>query len=134
MGYIGVPRILSGQNATLGLAPIALIMLSLLLYTVLGCVLEGMSTIAMTLPITIPLVLAAGFDKIWFGVFVVIIIEMAQITPPVGFNLSVIPDVTGESISRIALAAFTFFLMLVALAMLFTLSRKPRPVCHRSSR
>ena len=100
----------------------------------LSALLASGSQFSLTLPITIPLVLAAGFDKIWFGVFVVIIIEMAQITPPVGFNLSVIPDVTGESISRIALAAFTFFLMLVALAMLFTLSRKSRPVCHRSSR
>ena len=100
----------------------------------LSALLASESQFSLTPPITIPLVLAAGFDKIWFGVFVVIIIGMAQITPPVGFNLFVIPDVTGESISRIALATFTFFLMLFALAMLFTLSRKSRPVCHRSSR
>ena len=94
------------------------------------------SQFSLTLPITIPLVLATGFDKIWFDVFVVIIIEMAQITPPVGFNLFVIQDVTRESISRIALATFTFFLMLVAPAMLFTLSRKSRPVAtgHRVDR
>ena len=134
MGYIGVPWILAGQNGTLGLAPIALIMLLLSLYAVLGCVLEGMSTIVVTLQITMPLVLAAGFDKIWFGVFVVIVTEMAQITAPVGFNLSVIQVVTGESISRIALAIFTFFLMMVALEMLFTLCREALPICHRSSR
>ncbi|MGB1006641.1 MAG: TRAP transporter large permease subunit [Thalassobaculaceae bacterium] len=81
---------------------------------------EGMSSIVMTLPITLPLVLAAGFDKIWFGVFLVIVVEMAQITPPVGFNLFVIQGMTGESISRIALATFPFFLMMVALAMLIT--------------
>ena len=89
----------------------------------LSALLASGSQFSLTLPITIPLVLAAGFDKIWFGVFVVIIIEMAHITPLVGFNLFVIPDVTGESISRIALATFTFFLMLVALVMLFTVSQ-----------
>ena len=120
MGYLGVPRIVAGQIAALGLSPIALIMLLLLFYAVLGCVLEGMSTIVMTLPITLPLVLAAGFDKIWFGVFLVIVVEMAQITPPVGFNLFVIQGMTGERISRIAIATFPFFLIMVALAMLIT--------------
>ena len=75
----------------------------------LSALLASGSQFSLTLPITIPLVLATGFDKIWFDVFVVII-EMAQITPPVGFNLFVIQDVTGESISRIALATFTFSL------------------------
>ena len=120
MGYLGVPRIVAGQIAALGLSPIALIMLLLLFYAVLGCVLEGMSSIVMTLPITLPLVLAAGFDKIWFGVFLVIVVEMAQITPPVGFNLFVIQGMTGERISRIAIATFPFFLIMVALAMLIT--------------
>jgi len=120
MGYLGVPRIVAGQIAALGLSPIALIMLLLLFYAVLGCVLEGMSSIVMTLPITLPLVLAAGFDKIWFGVFLVIVVEMAQITPPVGFNFFVIQGMTGERISRIAIATFPFFLIMVALAMLIT--------------
>lgn len=120
MGYLGVPRIVAGQIAALGLSPIALIMLLLLFYAVLGCVLEGMSSIVMTLPITLPLVLAAGFDKIWFGVFLVIVVEMAQITPPVGFNLFVIQGMTDERISRIAIATFPFFLIMVALAMLIT--------------
>ena len=120
MGYLGVPRIVAGQIAALGLSPIALIMLLLLFYAVLGCVLEGMSSIVMTLPIRLPLVLAAGFDKIWFGVFLVIVVEMAQITPPVGFNLFVIQGMTGERISRIAIATFPFFLIMVALAMLIT--------------
>ena len=120
MGYLGVPRIVAGQIAALGLSPIALIMLLLLFYAVLGCVLEGMSSIVMTLPITLPLVLATGFDKIWFGVFLVIVVEMAQITPPVGFNLFVIQGMTGERISRIAIATFPFFLIMVALAVLIT--------------
>ena len=120
MGYLGVPRIVAGQITALGLSPIALIMLLLFFYAVLGCVLEGMSSIVMTLPITLPLVLAAGFDKIWFGVFLVIVVEMAQITPPVGFNLFVIQGMTGERISRIAIATFPFFLIMVALAVLIT--------------
>ena len=120
MGYLGVPWIVAGQIAALGLSPIALIMLLLLFYAVLGCVLEGMSSIVMTLPITLPLVLAAGFDKIWFGVFLVIVVEMAQITPPVGFNLFVIQGMTGERIGRIIIATFPFFPIMVALAMLIT--------------
>ncbi len=71
-------------------------------------VLEGLSTIVMTLPITLPLILHAGFDKIWFGVFLVIVVEMAQITPPVGFNLFVIQGLTGEKIGRIARATLPF--------------------------
>ncbi len=120
MGFLGVPRIVAGEIAALGLSPIALIMLLLVFYAVLGCVLEGMSSIVMTLPITLPLVTAAGFDKIWFGVFLVIVVEMAQITPPVGFNLFVIQGMTGEKISRIAIATIPFFLIMVALAMLIT--------------
>jgi len=120
MGYLGVPRIVAGEIAALGLSPIALIMLLLVFYAILGCVLEGMSSIVMTLPITLPLVLAAGFDKIWFGVFLVIVVEMAQITPPVGFNLFVIQGMTGEKISRIAIATIPFFLIMVGLALLIT--------------
>ena len=82
--------------------------------------LEGVPNIVMTLPTTLPLVLAAGFDMVWFGVFLVSVIEMAQIPPPVGFNLFVIQVMTGERISRIAIVAFPFLLIIVALAMLVT--------------
>ena len=92
------------EIVALELSPIALIVMLLVFYAILGCVLEGMSSIVMTLPITLPLVQAAGFDKIWFGVFLVVVVEMAQITPPVGFNLFVIQGMTGERIGRIALA------------------------------
>ena len=78
-------------------------------------VLEGNSAIIMTLPITLPLVLAAGFDKIWFGVFLVLVVEMAQVTPPVGFNLFVINGLTGDGIYRIAKAALPFFWLMVAM-------------------
>ena len=120
MGFLGVPRMIAGEIAALNLSPIALIVLLLVFYAILGCVLEGLSSIVMTLPITLPLVTAAGFDKIWFGVFLVIVVEMAQITPPVGFNLFVIQGMTGERIGRIARATFPFFLIMAGLALLIT--------------
>ncbi len=121
MGFLGVPRMIAGEIAALGLSPMMLILLLLVFYGVLGCVLDGLSAIVMTLPITLPLVLAAGFDKVWFGVFIVIVVEMAQITPPVGFNLFVIQGLTGESIGRVARAAIPFFLIMCAVAVLIAL-------------
>ena len=121
IGYLGVPRIIAREIAALHLSPFGLIMLLLVFYAILGCVLEGMSSIVMTLPITLALVTQAGFDKIWFGIFLVIVVEMAQITPPVGFNLFVIQGMTGEKISRIAIATFPFFLMMVVLVLAITI-------------
>lgn len=118
IGFLGVPRIIAHEIAALGLEPFTLILLLLVFYGILGCVLEGLSSIVMTLPITLPLVLAAGFDKIWFGIFLVIVVEMAQITPPVGFNLFVIQAMTGEKIGRIAIATLPFFFIMAALALL----------------
>ncbi len=120
IGYLGVPRIIAGEIAALGLSPFGLIMLLLVFYAILGCVLEGMSSIVMTLPITLALVTQAGFDKIWFGIFLVIVVEMAQITPPVGFNLFVIQGMTGEKIGRIALATLPFFFIMSGMAVLIT--------------
>ena len=117
MGFLGVPRIVAAEIGALDLSPFGLILLLLVFYVILGCVLEGMSSIVMTLPITLPLIMAAGYDKIWFGIFLVIVVEMAQITPPVGFNLFVIQGMTGESIGRIALATFPFFLIMAAFAL-----------------
>ena len=108
MAYLGVPRMIATEIAALHLSPIGLILLLLVFYAVLGCVLDGLSAIVMTLPITLPLIIAAGFDKIWFGIFVVIVVEMAQITPPVGFNLFVIQGLTGEKIGRVAKATIPF--------------------------
>lgn len=121
MGFLGVPRLIAGEIAALDLSPLALILLLLVFYAILGCVLDGLSAIVMTLPITLPLILAAGFDKIWFGVFVVIVVEMAQITPPVGFNLFVIQGLTGETIGRVARAALPFFIIMFTMAILIAL-------------
>jgi len=118
MAYLGVPRMIAVEIAALQLSPLALIFLLLIFYAVLGCVLDGLSAIVMTLPITLPLVLAAGFDKIWFGIFIVIVVELAQITPPVGFNLFVIQGLTGESIGRVARATIPFFIIMCAFAFL----------------
>ncbi len=121
MAFLGVPRAVAEQIAALELSPFALVALLLVFYMVLGCVLEGMSAIVMTLPITLPLVLEAGYDKIWFGVFLVLVVEMAQITPPVGFNLFVIQTLTGERIGVIARAAFPFFMIMAFFTMLLAL-------------
>jgi len=115
MGFLGLPQAVSGYIGSLNLGPIELITLLLAIYILLGSFLEGMSLMVMTLPIVLPLVTAAGFDKVWFGVFLIIVIEMAQITPPVGFNLFVIQGLTRAKISRIALSALPFFLIMVAL-------------------
>ncbi|MBM3491818.1 MAG: TRAP transporter large permease subunit [Alphaproteobacteria bacterium] len=118
MGFLGVPRYVATTIAELQLSPLMLIALLIIFYLILGCFLDGLSAIVMTLPITLPLVLLAGYDKIWFGVFLVIMVEMAQITPPVGFNLYVLQGLTGESMRRVSRAAFPFFLLMTAFAML----------------
>jgi TRAP-type C4-dicarboxylate transport system permease large subunit len=83
--------------------------------------LEGISITVMSLPITLPLILAAGFDPIWFGVFLVIMVELAQITPPIGFNLFIIQGLTGTPIMKVALAAVPFFMLMCIGVVLLTL-------------
>jgi len=121
MGFLGVPRAVAGAIAAMKLSPMGLILVLLVFYAALGCVLEGLSSIVMTLPITLPLVTDAGFDPVWFGVFLVLVVEMAQITPPVGFNLFVIQGLTGERIGRIAVAALPFFLIMIGFTVLVAL-------------
>ena len=105
-------------------------------YIVLGCFLDGISMVVLTTSIIIPLVTKAGFDLIWFGIYVVLVVEMAQITPPVGFNLYVLQGMTGRNIFTIgAYALPLFFLMCVAVALvtMFPASRSgcPRPCWMR---
>lgn len=121
MGFLNVPRTIADTIGSLGLSPLALVVVLLIFYVVLGMLLEGMSIIVMTLPITLPLITQAGFDPIWFGVFLVLVVEMAQITPPVGFNLFVINGITGMKISQIARAVFPFFLIMVAFTLLLAI-------------
>ncbi|RSC00879.1 TRAP transporter large permease subunit [Bordetella bronchiseptica] len=117
MSYLGLPKYVAARIGELGLSPLLLIALLLLFYVVLGMFLDGTSIIVLTLPIALPLVVAAGYDAIWFGIFLVVVVEMAQITPPVGFNLFVIQSITGRPLSFVARATLPFFLLLLAWAM-----------------
>jgi len=121
MAFLELPSGLAAGIAALGLGPIALVVVLLLFYIMLGMILDGLSVVVITLPIVLPLVTAAGFDPLWFGVFVVITVEMAQITPPVGFNLFVVQNLTSEKIGTIARAAFPFFLIMAAFAILIAI-------------
>jgi len=118
MGYIGLPRHLAEWIATLGLSKFQLILALTAFYVVLGCFLDGISMVVLTMGVIMPTVQKAGIDPLWFGIFIVIVVEMAQVTPPVGFNLFVLQGMTGRSIVYIARAAFPFFLLMVAMVVL----------------
>ncbi len=120
-GFLGIPKAIAAQIAALGLSPFALIVVLLAFYAILGMFLDGTSIIVMTLPITLPLVTAAGYDPIWFGIFVVVAVEISQITPPIGFNLFVIQSQTGEGIGTIARAALPFFILLLVFALILAI-------------
>ncbi|RMW95376.1 TRAP transporter large permease subunit [Allofranklinella schreckenbergeri] len=120
MGYIGLPRQLATFVGSLELSPGMLMLMLALLYIVLGCFLDGISTIVLTVSVVLPIVQAAGIDPLWFGIFLVIIVETAQITPPVGFNLFVLQGMTGKHLPYVAYAcAPYFFLMAAALVLLW---------------
>ncbi|MDF2095998.1 TRAP transporter large permease [Aquibaculum arenosum] len=119
MGYLHVPQNIAQTISQLNLTPFTLILVLSLFYVLLGLFLDGISIIVMSLPITLPLATMAGFDPVWFGVYLVLMVELAQITPPVGFNLFVIQGLTGHPIGRVARAAMPFFfLMCLAVAIL----------------
>ena len=120
MGYIGLPRHLAEWIASLGLNQAQLIVALAVFYIILGCFLDGISMVVLTMGVLMPTVQAAGIDTIWFGIFIVLVVEMAQITPPVGLNLFVIQGLTKRDIGWIArVAAPMFFVMLAAVIMLY---------------
>ncbi|AUH32276.1 TRAP transporter large permease [Paracoccus tegillarcae] len=114
MGYTGIPRALAGWVGEQGFSPNWLLIALMALFILLGCFLDGISMVVLTVSIILPMVLAAGIDPIWFGIFLVLVVEMSQITPPVGFNLFVLQSVTGRNIFDLARCALPFFLLLVA--------------------
>jgi len=114
MGYIGLPRHLAEWIATLGLSKFELLLALMLFYILLGCFLDGISMVVLTMGVIMPTVQKAGIDPLWFGIFVVIVVEMAQITPPVGFNLFVMQGMTQRDIGWIARVTFPFFLLMIA--------------------
>ena len=120
MGFIGIPNALAEWIASLGLSPIQLIMCLTVFFIALGCFLDGISVIVLTTSVVLPMVTQAGIDTIWFGIFLVLVVEMSQITPPVGFNLFVIQSLTGKNIIYVARAALPFFFMIALAIVLIT--------------
>ena len=113
MGYIGLPRHLAEWISSLGLTPGQLMVVLAVFYIVLGCFLDGISMVVLTMGVLMPTIQAAGIDLIWFGIFIVLVVEMAQITPPVGFNLFVLQGMTGRQLTWIARVTFPMFVMMV---------------------
>ncbi len=121
MGFLGIPAAITQAVAEMHLSPYALMFFLAIVYIVLGCLLDGFSMVVMNLPIALPMVVQAGFDPIWFGIFVVLMVELAQVTPPVGFNLFVIQGLTGYPVMTIAKYSFPFFLIMVLCTVLLTI-------------
>jgi len=113
MGFTGLPRNLAIWINEMNLSPYILIMVLTIFYIILGMFLDGISAVVLTMAIIEPMIRQAGFDMIWFGVFLVIVVEMAQITPPVGFNLFVLQGMANKDMGFIARSAFPLFLLLI---------------------
>ena len=120
MGFTGLPRDLAAWIAGLGLSPWALLAALTVFFVLMGCFLDGISVVVLTTSIIMPMVQAVGIDPLWFGIYLVLVVEMAQITPPVGFNLFVIQGLTGFGMIRIARAALPFFCLLLAAVAIIT--------------
>ncbi len=113
MGFTGLPRAIAEWIGSLGLTNFELLMCLMVFYIVLGCFLDGISSIVLTMAVVEPMIRTAGIDVIWFGIFLTILVEMAQITPPVGFNLFVLQGMTRHNMVFLAKAAFPMFMMMV---------------------
>ena len=120
MGYTGIPRALAEWVAMLNLPPYGLIAVLCVAYIVLGTALDGISMIVLTSAVVLPMIQKAGFDLIWFGIFIVLLVEIAEVTPPVGFNLFVLQNMTGRDSNTIAKMSLPFFLLLIACIALIT--------------
>lgn len=113
MGFTGLPRALAEFIDELGLSPFTLLLALMVFYIILGCFLDGISSVVLTMAIVETMVRQAGIDVIWFGIFIVVVVEMAQITPPIGFNLFVLQGMTGHDIGHIARTALPMFGIMV---------------------
>ena len=118
MGYIGLPRQLAEWIGALGLSQLQLIVVLMGFFIVLGCFLDGISIVVLTMGVLLPTIEKAGIDPVWFGIFVVLVVEMAQITPPVGFNLFVLQGMTKKEISYLAKHSVPMFLLMVGAVLL----------------
>lgn len=113
MGFTGLPRALAQFIDTLQLTPTTLILALMVFYIIIGCFLDGISSVVLTMAVVEPMIKQAGIDVIWFGIFIVVVVEMAQITPPIGFNLFVLQGMTTHEMNYIARAALPMFLIMV---------------------
>jgi len=113
MAFTGIPRALAEWVASFGLSPYGLIAVLSLVYIVLGTALDGISMIVLTSAVVLPIIQKAGFDLVWFGIFIVLLVEIAEVTPPVGFNLFVLQNMTGRDSNYIAKCSLPFFACLV---------------------
>jgi len=113
MGFIGLPRMLAEEIALMQLSPYMLLFCLTFLFVILGCFLDGISVVVLTTSVVLPMVIQVGIDPLWFGIYIVLVVEMSQITPPVGFNLFVIQGLTGKNILFVAQAALPFFFLLL---------------------
>ena len=113
MGFTGLPRNLAVWIQNMNLSPYLLILVLMIFYIILGMFLDGISAVVLTMAIIEPMIRQAGFDMIWFGIFLVIVVEMAQITPPVGFNLFVLQGMANKDMGYIAKSAFPLFLLMI---------------------
>jgi len=121
MAYTGIPMAIAGWVDSLHLSPYALIAALTVMYIVLGTALDGISMIVLTTAVVIPMIKSAGFDLIWFGIFVVLVVEMAEVSPPVGFNLFVLQTMSGKDSNTVAKASLPFFFLLVVAVALITI-------------
>ncbi|MFL1464224.1 TRAP transporter large permease [Roseococcus sp. DSY-14] len=120
MALTGIPAALAAAVAGAGLGPYAIIAILTVVYLILGTALDGVSMIVLTTSVVVPMVQHAGFDLVWFGIFIVLLVELAEISPPLGFNLFVMQTMTGKEQTEIAWAALPFFMMLVLTVALIT--------------
>ena len=120
MTMLGIPGETGQWVKSLELSPYMLIFTLLVVYLILGTALDGLSAMVMTLPVVFPLVLASGFDPVWFGIFLIITIELSNVSPPVGFNLFIIQQMTGESQTRVAKSSLTYCSLMLVLIVVMT--------------
>jgi len=120
MAFTGIPRALAEWVVSLQVNPYGLIAVLAVIYLVLGMAIDGISMIVLTMSIVLPMIDAAGFDLVWFGIFIVLLVEIAQITPPVGFNLFVLQTMSGRDSHFVALASIPFFLMMLVSVLVVT--------------
>jgi tripartite ATP-independent transporter DctM subunit len=121
MAYSGIPAAMAEWVGAQGFSPYTIILVLTLIYLLLGCFIDGISMIVLTVSVVLPIIAQTGFDLIWFGIFIVLVVELAQITPPVGFNLFVLQGLTGKDILTVTRNTIPFFCLMVVAVALVTL-------------